>query len=474
MERRLQVHILSFEGPDDYARAGGIASRVAGLAEALGHAGSDAHLWFIGDPELPGHESRNGMTLHRWCQWISRHHSGGVYDGEEGKRSDYASSLPPYLIEHHLLPHLSDPEARAAILAEEWHTVDAVLHLDWLLRRAGVRDRVALFWNANNTFGFDRIDWKRLATAATITTVSRYMRCRMWPLGVDPIVIPNGLPGDIFWLPEPTDVSRLRKVVGRRAVFAKVARWDPDKRWLLAVDTVSDLKRRGARPLLVARGGLETHGREVTAHADEAGLRVTPRALTDPGAGGLLDAMGETADTDVLVLTSPLDREASQLLFAASSAVLANSGHEPFGLVGLETMAAGGVACVGGTGEDYVVPGWNGLVLQTLDPREFVTQFQRLSSHPDEEQALRRHALETAERFTWSAIVTRSLLPRVGAALTASDMESPLVRASDPASPSPVPPVARVTRRTLMRATIGGRQAGPSLHTAPETPADTL
>ncbi len=81
------------------------------------------------------------------------------------------------------------------VLAEEWHAANAVLHLDWLLRRAGLRERVTLLWNANNSFGFERIDWPRLARAATITTVSRYMRQRMWPLGVDPIVIPNGLVG---------------------------------------------------------------------------------------------------------------------------------------------------------------------------------------------------------------------------------------------------------------------------------------
>jgi glycosyltransferase involved in cell wall biosynthesis len=41
------------------------------------------------------------------------------------------------------------------------------------------------------------------------------------------------------------------------------------------------------------------------------------------------------------------------VLFHSAAAVLANSHHEPFGLVGLETMAAGGVACIGYTGEDY-------------------------------------------------------------------------------------------------------------------------
>ena len=60
-----------------------------------------------------------------------------------------------------MLPCLRAGE-RAVVLAEEWHTVDAVLHLDSLLRTAALRDRVSIFWNANNTFGFDRIDWKRL------------------------------------------------------------------------------------------------------------------------------------------------------------------------------------------------------------------------------------------------------------------------------------------------------------------------
>jgi hypothetical protein len=51
------------------------------------------------------------------------------------------------------LPRLSHLQrgGRAVVLAAEWHTVDAVLHLDWLLRLAGMREQVALFWNANNT-----------------------------------------------------------------------------------------------------------------------------------------------------------------------------------------------------------------------------------------------------------------------------------------------------------------------------------
>jgi hypothetical protein len=100
----MQFHILSFEGPDEYARAGGIASRITGLSQALAAAGFETHLWFVGDPYLPGHETHGQLRLHRWCQWISQHHPAGVYDGEEGKRADYAASLPPFLCREVLLP----------------------------------------------------------------------------------------------------------------------------------------------------------------------------------------------------------------------------------------------------------------------------------------------------------------------------------------------------------------------------------
>ena len=86
----MQFHVLSFEGPDRYAQAGGIASRVTGLTQALAEAGYETHLWFVGAPDLPGHESRAWLHLHRWCQWISRYHPVGVYDGEEGKRNQIA------------------------------------------------------------------------------------------------------------------------------------------------------------------------------------------------------------------------------------------------------------------------------------------------------------------------------------------------------------------------------------------------
>lgn len=407
-----QFHVVSFEGPDVYARAGGIATRISGLCEALAELGFETHLWFVGDPDLPGHEQHGQLHLHRWCQWISRYHPHGVYDGQEGKRDDCSRSLAPRMLEV-MLSRLGNG-GRAVVLAEEWQTVGAVMHLDHLLREAGLRHRVPILWNANNTFGFDRIDWRALERASTITTVSRYMNHCMQGLGVDPLVIPNGLSAETL---QPAHVDHaageLRHHLDGRTVLAKVARFDPDKRWMLAIETVAELKKAGWRPLLVARGGLEAHGADVMGAAAAAGLRVRDRDIDVPGAGGLAQAMRDIGEIDVVNIRSQLDWPARYLLYQESAAVLANSSHEPFGLVGLETMAVGGIACTGCSGEDYAVPGHNALVMQTADPQEFVALFEQLHASPYEERAMREAGRDTARQYEWSAVVRRALLPRV-------------------------------------------------------------
>ncbi len=409
----MEFHILSFEGPDPYSRAGGIASRITGLSEALAKACIDTHLWFVGDPELQGHEQRGHLRLHRWCQWLSRYHRAGVYDGEDPKARDYAHSLPPFLLHDSFGAALSRGE-RLVVLAEEWHTVDAVLHLDALLRTIKRRELVTILWNANNTFGFERIDWARLKEAAVITTVSRYMKQIMRHHAVDAVVIPNGLEAEAFSPPEPGHAAMLREMFSERDLLAKVARWDPDKRWLGAVDIVAELKRAGRKPLLVARGGIEAHGHEVLSRAVAAGLRVQERSVSRPGAAGLIEALAEVDDADIVNLRSPLDGGARKLLFAEADCVLANSGHEPFGLVGLEAMAARGLACTGCSGEDYAIPGRNALVLQTENPREFVGHYTRVSAAPSIAGELRTAGRATAETYAWPEIIDRNILLEIG------------------------------------------------------------
>ncbi len=404
--------VLSFEGPDRYSHAGGLGSRVTGLSRSLGAMGFETHLFFIGDPDLPGHEQReNGkLHLHRWCQWISRYHPGGVYDGEEEKCNDWNESLPPWLVSQLLGPKLASG-GTVILLAEEWQTTSVVLTLHDMLVRLGWRDRVHLLWNANNIFGFHRIPWAALRDAATITTVSRYMKYMMWRYGVDARVIPNGVPEEWLQAGDHHAYLSFSKLFRDRLTLVKVARWDPDKRWGMAVGAVAIMKRLGLRPLLLARGGQEEHGREVLTMATQQGLRVAAVRWTGYAAHALTEAIAPAVDADMLVLEDYLSEEQRQPLFRVAGAVLANSGIEPFGLVGLETMAVGGVAFVGCTGEDYVTHRHDAISLQTSDPGEIVYNAVYLRTFADAAGRLRRAAKRSAARYSWEAVIPRVLLP---------------------------------------------------------------
>lgn len=408
----MQFHILSFEGPDDYARVGELETRVSGLLRALTSFGHETHLWFVGDPELPEYEIREACHLHRWCQWTRDYKLKSVYEEELEKANDFESSLPPYLFYKYLRPCFLEGK-RAVLIAEEWQTVNAVIHLDWRLRNAGIRPLVDIIWNANSTLGFDRIDWERLRNAATITTVSRFMKLQMRDLGVDAIVIPNGLSPDAYDQPDRSAVARFRRALAGRTIVTKVARWNPDKRWLDSVAIVRELKDRGYNPLFIARGGSEPYGDEVIRSMKKAGLVVEDRINGKSSFRGIFSTIDDIRDVDVINIQSHISPESRRALFRASDIVLANSSHEPFGLVGLEAMAVGGIVFTGCSGEDYADSGKNAIILQTGAPREFVGLYRTLIDNPKKISAMRRSGRTTAKNYAWTEIVRREFLPRL-------------------------------------------------------------
>jgi glycosyltransferase involved in cell wall biosynthesis len=156
------------------------------------------------------------------------------------------------------------------------------------------------------------------------------------------------------------------------------------------------------------------HGDHVLSHARRLGLRISRRRSGEPGPKGLLAALRDSAATDLIVLESHVDPDARRVLLSACDVVLANSRHEPFGLVGLETMAVSGIACTGSTGEDYARAGENALRVRSEDPCEFLAQFQQLRAEPSRHRAMRRAARRTAEQYSWSRVIEQHLLPSIG------------------------------------------------------------
>jgi len=398
--------VMSFEGPDQYSKAGGLGVRVAELSAALAERGFDTHVMFVGDPNLPAEETVGDgrLHLHRWCQWVSRYYPEGVYQGENEKLYDFNESAPWYVMDKIVRP-AAERGRIVAILGEEWHTAEAVSRISDLLYRNGLRKQAVQFWNANNTMSFHRINWGRLTFTNTVTTVSRYMKHIMWGFGCDPLVIPNGIPRRALDPVDESAVASVRATLKGDPLLFKIGRFDPDKRWNMAVETVARLKGMGMRPVLPIRGGIEPHGAEVIGNARALGLTVKEVRADGRSVADCLQALASAGQADVLDLRFFLPDDFVRIMYRAADAVLANSGHEPFGLVGLEVMGAGGIAFTGSTGEDYAIPFENSMVLDTADPGEIAGYVAHLQNHPSEKEEIRLGAARTAATFVWDRVL---------------------------------------------------------------------
>ncbi|MDA8193348.1 MAG: glycosyltransferase family 4 protein [Thermaerobacter sp.] len=400
---------IAFEGPDPYAQAGGLGVRMTGLTQALADRGFPVHFFFVGDPQRDGVQTEGRLTLYRWGQWISQYHAAGVYAGEFEKKADLDVSMPPFVVEHIARPAIRAGK-RVVVLAEEWHTADVAMALSDLLHREGLRQKCAILWNANHRMGLDRINFARLGFVSTITTVSRFMRQIVEPYGANPVVIPNGI-GDEWLAPVPrAPVDRLRRRL-RRPLLVKIGRFDPDKRWIMAIEALAGLKGAQQHPLLLMRGGLEPHGGAVIQRAYELGLTVQEVHLAGtPDLGAVLRSLeAEALAADIIHLRMFLPRAVLPVLYRAADAVLVNSGFEPFGLVGLEVMASGGLAITGGTGEDYARSFVNGLGLDGDDPRQLAQLIRYACNHRPLRQAMVREGMRTARSYRWAGVIDQLL-----------------------------------------------------------------
>lgn len=415
--------LVSFEGPDEYSRAGGLAVRVRDLADALSGEGFRTHLYFIGDPDLPGVEEQGNLVLHRWSQWVSAFHPAGVYDGEWGKMQDLSGSLPLHLAGE-MLPSASEAGRVVVLMGEDWQTTEVMIRTSRLLAERGMLRRCVPVWTANNIFGFDGIDWRALTESAALMTVSRYMKHEMWRWGLNPLVVPNGITPSSVVAVDAAARRRLRKALGRDIALFKIGRFSPDKRWTMALDAAAILKRMEVPTRMLIRGDRSPYGQEVLARARSEGLVVEDLTERYHDVASLAAAIDARPRADVLNLVSFLPDSLLPVIYSCVDGVLANSGHEPFGLVGLEVMGAGGVVLVGSTGEEYAEPDRNAVVLDTDDPREIVIQLQRLQRAPEAVKRLRRRAKETATEYVWPTVL-RELFTKLEFVALARGVEVP-------------------------------------------------
>ncbi len=164
------------------------------------------------------------------------------------------------------------------VMGEDWQTAEAMMRVSDLLHWFGLRQKALLLWNLNSLMSLHRINWGKLSYVTTICTVSKYMKHRMWNYGVNPLVIPNGIPARHLNPIDQDAVKRLREISKqgdpRRLFLFKIGRFDPDKRWLMAIEAVARLKYSGYPVTLFVRGGIEPHGANVLKRAYNLGLNI--------------------------------------------------------------------------------------------------------------------------------------------------------------------------------------------------------
>lgn len=409
-----QFVLLCFEGPDVYSTAGGLGTRVTELSEALATQGYTTHLIYIGDPHKPAVETRvdGRLILKRWSQWVSKYYPNGVYDGEEQKLYDYNESVPYHIYNEIVRPAVAENKT-VVIMGEDWHTAEAICRTSDLLNWFGLRQKALILWNLNSLMSLHRINWGRLNFVSTLCTVSKYMKHKMWELGVNPLVIPNGIPSRHLEPVNQDAVTRLRDIArqgdAQRLFLFKIGRFDPDKRWLMAMEAVARLKQSGHPVSLFVRGGIEPHGAEVFQRAYHLGLQIKDVVAQRPNLEQCMDAIEQVGSADVYNLRFFLPEEFVRTTYAAADATLANSGHEPFGLVALEVMAAQGIAVTGSTGEDYAISFENAIVTETEDPDEIVGYLLYLRRHPEEQERIRQAGHTTSQQFQWDRVIENLL-----------------------------------------------------------------
>lgn len=414
--------VLCFEGPDDYSMAGGLGDKITRLTNTLADMGFVVHHIFIGDPSLDGMELRQDgkLVLHRWCQWISESHQGGVYDGEKWKIEDFTKSTPLFVVQDVVRPAISAGKL-VVILGEEWQTAEAMCCIHDLLHMYRLRDKTVMFWNANEIYGFEQIDWEYLSRATTITVVSEYMKQIMLNKKINPVVIPNGIPEALLEAVDDANVSKIREVLGAETIFSKVGRWRKDNGWKSTVKAIHNLIELGDSPKLLAHMGVESDRQKVIRQAKSLGLVMKniasegdpeesyPPAASEKDLTRYLEALSKAGTADIFNFVFPLPLSFLRLLYRVSDVVLADSAHDPFGLVGMEAMAAGSIVFTSRRAEGHAKHMCNAIVLDKYTAEEIQFYAGYLRMHSEKREMIRASARQTAERWTWKEVVKRLL-----------------------------------------------------------------
>lgn len=208
-------------------------------------------------------------------------------------------------------------------------------------------------------------------------------------------IVPPGVDTDRFAPRSVEEHAASRRRLGldaERPIVVIAGRVQPFKGHELAVRAIGELRAlRGWAPLLVVAG---------EATPGEEAFVSTLRSLAL-----------ELGVADDLAFVGALDRDELAGLLAAASVTIVPSFSETFGLVALESAAAGTpvIGFRSGGLSESIAEGVSGVLLGTRDARYWATELAVMIEDTDRLAALAVTAREHAKRFSWGRATDRLL-----------------------------------------------------------------
>jgi glycogen(starch) synthase len=380
----MRVLILSWEYPPRIV--GGLGKHVHRLSVALAEQGHEVHVVTREHPDAPTEDERDGVHVLR------------------------AAEYPPIVEFSELVPwvlqfNLAVQERAARLLLGT--DVDLVHAHDWLVAyaAAGLKNAFGLPLVATvhaTEYGrhqghlpgpmnklIHQIEWWLTYEARRVISCSDYMCDQVREIFELPAakqdVIPNGVDLDDFVRPDGTDAFRAGHCAPGEKLIFYAGRLEYEK----GVQTVLEALPivLGAQPVRFYVAGVGTHAEELQAHAARLGL------------GDRVHFLGFIGD------------EQLRMFYAAADLAVVPSLYEPFGMVALETMAAGTPCIAADTGglRELVVHEATGLRFTPGDPFSLAGMIARLLTDRRLDQRLTVDARRMLDdQFSWRTIASQT------------------------------------------------------------------
>jgi glycogen(starch) synthase len=385
----MRVLLISWEYPP--VIEGGLGRHVRKLSERLAQDGVEVHVLTRGGGQLPRHELRHGVAVHRVRE--------PPFPRDVARFMLWVQDMNDHMAD--LGRELTAGGGFDLVHSHDWLVADAArriarpLDLPWLVTvHATEYGRHQGWVKESPQSDIHALEGQMAADADRLITCSQYMRGhveRVFGVKRSRItVIPNGVDrGELEPLEADTGELRARFAAEDELLVLLVGRLVYEKGFHLALDALAPVIHRRGRIRFVVAG---------TGSAEQE-LRRQAKRLRVSGRGTFLGWVGD----DML-----------HSLYLAADLCIVPSIYEPFGIVALEAMASGCLCIVADTGGlREVVPGDEtvGLRFRARDADALRVQLERVLEDDSERLRLVAEAKEHVLSFDWVDVAgkTRSV-----------------------------------------------------------------